>query len=67
MNTQAAATAYGLLWLVMGNSDDDQNVRLAYSARAHIKQVLTPDEMKAGITRAKELAKQMNVHLEGWM
>lgn len=67
MSTQSAATAYGLLWLVMGNSEDDQNVRLAYSARARIKQGLTPEEMKAGITRAKELAKEMNIQLDGWM
>lgn len=61
------ATAYGLLWLVMGNSDDDQNVRLAYAARYRLRPMLEPEDMRAGIARAKELAKELKVVTETWM
>jgi len=67
MNKDEVATAYGLLWLVMGDSTTDQNARLAYAARYRLRPLLDQEDMRRGIERAKELAKGLNVVVETWM
>ena len=60
-------TAYGLLWLVTGDSKVDQNVRLAYAARYRLRNVLDQDGMRSGVERAKAIATELNVITETWM
>ena len=67
MDREAIATAYGLLWLVMGSSETDQNIRLACAARYRIRSLLSPVEMRDGITRAKIIATELNVTFKTWM
>ena len=67
LSRKEIATAYGLLWLVMGSSETDQNVRLAYAARYRLRSMLDPEDMRSGIEQAKELAKELRVVTETWM
>ena len=67
VNAHDVATAYGLLWLFQGNSDLDPNAKLAFSARHHLRDLLTQDELRQGIVRAKEIAAAKGVVTEPWM
>lgn len=67
VNARDVATAYGLLWLFQGNSEVDQNAKLAFSARHHLRDLLTRDELREGIIRAKEIAVAKGVVTEPWM
>lgn len=62
-NRQSIAIAYGLLWWFQGNSVDRQHDELVFSARQHLRDMLTTDECKTGIEFAKGIAAAKGVNV----
>ena len=63
-NRQPLAVAYGLLWLFQGDSEARPTDELAFSARRHLRDMLTTEERKAGIELAKEIAAAKGISTE---
>ena len=63
-NRQPIAIAYGLLWLFQGDSADRRHDELAFSARRHLRDMLTSDECKFGIVFAQEIAAAKGISTE---
>lgn len=63
-NRQPIAIAYGLLWLFQGDTEARPTDELAFSARAHLRDMLATEERKAGIELAKEIAAAKGVSTE---
>jgi len=64
INRQPIAVAYGLLWLFQGDTEARPTDELAFSARRHLRDMLTTEECKAGIEFAKEIAAAKGVSTE---
>lgn len=67
VNAHNVATAYGLLWLFQGDTEADHNAKLAFSARHYLRDLLTMDELREGIMRAKKIAAAKGIVTEAWM
>lgn len=63
-NRQPIAIAYGLLWLFQGDSEERPTDELAFSARRHLRDMLTPEECKFGIEFAKEIAAAKGISID---